>query len=82
MDDFDYTVSAELFLRGLGAGGKRLVYKRFASSADAISFAVETAAGFPVVTMEADGQRYEKADIRRLYDAATYPLARKSALAV
>ena len=77
MNDFDYGVPAELFLRGIGAGGKRLVYKRFGIAAAAIQFAVEGSAGFATVTLEVDGDRFEKADIRRLYDASSYPLARK-----
>ncbi len=81
MNDFDYGIPAELFLRGIGAGGKRLVYKRFGSSAAAIQFAVEGSAGFATVTMEVEGERFEKDGIRRLYDAGDYPLARKLPLA-
>ena len=81
MSDFDYGIPAELFLRGIGAGGKRLVYKRFASAAAAIQFAVEGSTGFATVTMEIDGERFEKDDIRSLYAASDYPLARKPPLA-
>ena len=81
MKDFDYAVPAELFLRGIGAGGKRLVYKRFLSAAAAVQFAVERGDGYSAITLETDDQRYEKADIRRLYDAGGYPLARKLPLA-
>ncbi len=81
MNGFDYGIPAELFLRGIGAGGKRLVYKRFASAAAAIQFAVEGSGGFATVTLEVDSDRFEKADIRRLYDAGDYPLSRKLPLA-
>jgi hypothetical protein len=81
MKDFDYSIPAELFLRGIGAGGKRLVYKRFASAAAAVQFAIERGEGYSTVTLETDDERYEKADIRRLYDADGYPLARKLPLA-
>jgi len=81
MNGFDYGIPAELFLRGIGAGGKRLVYKRFASAAAAIQFAVEGSGGFATVTLEVDSDRFEKADIRRLYDAGDYPLARNVPLA-
>ncbi len=81
INNFNYDVSAELFLRGIGAGGKRLVYKRFTSAAAAIQFAVEGSSGFATVTLEVDGERFEKDDIRRLYDAEDYPLMRKLPLA-
>lgn len=81
MNDFDYGIPAELFLRGIGAGGKRLVYKRFDSAAAAIQFAVEGSAGFATVTLEVEGDRFEKDGIRRLYDAGDYPLSRKLPLA-
>ncbi|MEN3975779.1 hypothetical protein [Emcibacter sp. SYSU 3D8] len=81
MNAFDYQVPAELFLRGIGAGGKRLVYKRFVSAAAAVQFAVEGASGFATATLEVDGDRFEKADIRRLYDADDYPLSRNVPLA-
>jgi len=81
MNDFNYGIPAELFLRGIGAGGKRLVYKRFLSAAAAIQFAVEGSAGFATVTLEVEDERFEKDGIRRLYDAADYPLARSVPLA-
>ncbi len=81
MNDFDYGIPAELFLRGIGAGGKRLVYKRFPSAAAAIQFAVEGSSGFATVTLEVEGDRFEKDGIRRLYDAGDYPLSRKLPLA-
>jgi hypothetical protein len=77
MKDFDYETPAELFLRGIGAGGKRLVYKRFTSASAAIQLAVEGAAGFATITLEVEGERFEKSGIRELYDAEDYPLARK-----
>ena len=81
MKEFDYSVPAELFMRGIGAGGKRLVYRRFASAATAIQYAVEHAEGFRAVTLEIQEERFEKAAIRELYDALSYPLARSANLA-
>ena len=58
-----------------------LGYKRFAQAADAIRFAMEEvpreclAGAF----LEVDGERYGGEDIRRLYESAEYPLARRAA---
>jgi hypothetical protein len=79
---FDYKAPTELF-----SGRKRLPrrqplgYKRFAQAADAIRFAMEEvpreclAGAF----LEVDGERYGGEDIRRLYESAEYPLARRAA---
>jgi hypothetical protein len=79
---FDYKAPTELF-----ATRKRLPrrqplgYKRFAQAADAIRFAMEEvpreclAGAF----LEVDGERYGGEDIRRLYESAEYPLARRAA---
>jgi hypothetical protein len=51
---FDYTASAELFMPKKGKAGVRqpLSYRRFASAAEAISFAVED---FPAIQTPVHG---------------------------
>jgi Arc/MetJ-type ribon-helix-helix transcriptional regulator len=79
---FDYGASAELF-----PGGQRkrmtgaVMYKRFASAADAIRYAVEAlpATSFLGASLEANEQRFDSKGIRRLYDSAEYPLRRQPA---
>jgi len=77
---FDYDAPAELFMQRR-KGGKRqpLVYRRFASAAEAIRFAIEE---FPAVrTLEAwlqvGEERFDSDDIQRLYDTEEYPLRRR-----
>jgi hypothetical protein len=79
-DLIDYGMDAELY--SMKAGGFRrqsLDYKRFACAAEAIKFAIEDLA--PQILagtyLEVDGWRYQSAEIRRLYDSADYPLARR-----
>lgn len=66
------------------AGGFRrqsLDYRGFACAAEAIRFAIED---FPPqllggTYLEVDESRYRSGEIRRLYDGADYPLARRVA---
>jgi hypothetical protein len=81
-DLIDYGMNADLY--SMKAGGFRrqsLDYRRFACAAEAIRFAVEDLA--PQILagtyLEVDGLRYRSAEIRRLYDSADYPLARRVA---
>ncbi|MEN3952574.1 hypothetical protein [Iodidimonas sp. SYSU 1G8] len=76
---FDYQAPADLFLRSIGARGKQLAYKRFDSAASAIQFVVEGRQAYALTTLEVGEDRFEKADIERLYEAGDYPLARKAA---
>jgi hypothetical protein len=78
---FDYCVPAELFV-GKQRGGRRqrLGYRRFASAAEAIRFAVED---FPAVRtlgawMQVGEERYDSDDIHRLYESGDYPLPRRT----
>ena len=62
----------------------RARYQRFARAADAIRFAIEDLppellAG---AYLEVEEERFDADGIRRLYDHAAYPLARRAATAV
>lgn len=82
MADFDYDAAAELYSIGRrpsrrGPSG----YKRFAQAAHAIRFAMEDLTPQHLVgaLLEVDEKRYGSHDIRRLYESADYPLARRAA---
>jgi hypothetical protein len=82
MSEFDYKAAAELFpTRRRIPRRQPLGYKRFAQAAQAIRFAMEDVAPELLVgaCLEVDEQRYGSADIRRLYESAEYPLARRGA---
>ncbi len=77
---FDYDAPVELFMqRRKGRKRQPLVYRRFASAAEAVRFAVEE---FPAMrTLEAwlqvGDERFDSDDIQRLYDNEEYPLPRR-----
>jgi Arc/MetJ-type ribon-helix-helix transcriptional regulator len=91
MAAFDYSTVAELFPTRTEAelfpSSKRrhrrepVGYGRFARAADAIRFAIEELS--PSLLAEAhlnvDGQSFGGERIRRLYESAEYPLARRVA---
>jgi len=82
MDEFDYNAAAELFpTRRRVPKRAPLGYKRFAQAAHAIRFAMEDVAPELLVgaCLEVDERRYGSDAIRRLYESAEYPLARRSA---
>lgn len=82
MAEFDYNAAAELFpTRRRVARRQPLGYKRFTRAAQAIRFAIEDVAPELLVgvCLEVDEQRYNSDDIRRLYESAEYPLARRGA---
>ena len=81
--EFDYNSPAELFIpkRSGGRRHQRINYRRFATAADAIRFAVEE---FPAVRtfgawMRVGDQRYNGDEICRLYESNEYPLSRAPA---
>ncbi|MGD0334026.1 MAG: hypothetical protein ABSA90_12340 [Xanthobacteraceae bacterium] len=82
MSEFNYKAAAELFpTRRRIPRRQPLGYKRFAQAAHAIRFAMEDVAPELLVgaCLEVDEQRYGSDDIRRLYESADYPLARRAA---
>jgi hypothetical protein len=81
---FDYSLEAELFSsKGGNFRRQPLGYKRFARAADAICFAIEELPPHCLVGtyLQVNDERYQAKDIRRLYESAEYPLARRLAAA-
>jgi hypothetical protein len=76
----DYSAPAELFYNSSLRSNRKMVYRRFPTAAEAISFAIEelgvVAAGF--TTLQVGEDRFERGQIRRLYDGPEYPLTRKA----
>ena len=78
---FDYTASAELFIPRRKRGARQLPsYRRFATAAEAIRFAVEE---FPAIRtfgawMRVGEERFNGDDIRRLYESSSYPRRRRT----
>ena len=71
---FDYSAPAELFLSKPAKGSTK--YRRFATAAEALRFAVEDlripkAFG---AWLEVGDERFSSNDIQRLYEAEDYPL--------
>jgi Arc/MetJ-type ribon-helix-helix transcriptional regulator len=78
---FDYSTAAELFAaRSRRPTRQTIEYRRFASAADAIRYAIEELrpAFLAGAYLEVDEERFDRFEIRRLYDSADYPLARRA----
>jgi hypothetical protein len=77
--NFEYSKPAELFMAKRKHGPRtRIKYRRFATAAEAIRFAVE---GLPPIKplaawMQIGDDRFDGDEIRRLYDGRDYPLRR------
>ena len=81
MADFDYNAAAELFpTRRRLPRRESFKYKRFLRAAAAIRFAIEDLPPECLVGafLEVGDERYGSDDIRRLYESASYPLARRA----
>jgi hypothetical protein len=77
---FDYAASAELFMPKRKRGVRQpLSYRRFATAAEAIRFAVEELpAGAALAPwMQVGDERFNSDDIRRLYESTGYPRRRR-----
>jgi hypothetical protein len=76
---FDYAAAAEIYpSRARGSRRHPVGYKRFDSAAEALRFAIEQlpAEALAGAYLEIGEERYDARDIRALYDASEYPLAR------
>ena len=71
---FDYSLPAELFLAR--RRGRHTEYRRFATAAEAIHYAVEELRALRSLTawMQVGDERFNKDEIHRLYDDGDYPL--------
>lgn len=81
MTDFDFTVMAELYPRRAKMSKREPVsYKRFATAAEAIRYAVEDLHPDLLVgaVLEVDEQRFDSEAIMSLYASSDYPLPRKA----
>jgi hypothetical protein len=78
---FDYCSPAELFTaKRKGGSRQRLGYRRFATAAEAIRFAVEE---FPAMRslgawILVGDERFDSKEIHRLYESDDYPLGRRT----
>ena len=82
MSQFNYAAPAELFgNRGHKGRPHPVRYRRFASGAEAVRFAVEAvpAALLVGLTLESDEDRFDHSGIRQLYESPDYPLDRDAA---
>jgi hypothetical protein len=80
MSLFDYHAPAELFL-AKPMKGSRTKYRRFATAAEAIRYAVEdlrTSRAFGAWLQVGD-ERFNSVEIQRLYEADDYPLRKARA---
>jgi hypothetical protein len=76
---FNYETPAELFMAKRKGGSRQpLGYRRFASAAEAIRFAIEELPSVRTLGawMQVGDDRFDVDDIQRLYDSDDYPLKR------
>jgi hypothetical protein len=75
---FDYQRPAELFMAKRKGGPQRLGYRRFATAAEAIRFAVENFSAVHTLGayMQVGDERFDSDAIHRLYESSDYPLRR------
>ena len=78
---FDYAASAELFMAKRRHGVRQpLSYRRFATAAEAIRFAVEEFSAMRALGawMLVGEERFDSVEIHRLYESDDYPLGRRT----
>ena len=80
MAGFDYDAPADLFPARSKHGRRPVGYRRFATAAEAIRFAIEqmTAEFLDGTIMEVENERADGSRIMLLYDSTDYPLVRKT----
>lgn len=81
-ETFDYDAEAELFsVRSQQSSRQASGYRRFGRAADAVRFAIEELPPEQLLRahLEVEESRFDRNGIRRLYDAAAYPFARRDA---
>ncbi|KKB10443.1 hypothetical protein VE25_18010 [Devosia geojensis] len=78
MTSFDYSAFAELYPSRNFRHKRVLRYRRFATAAEALRYAMEQMPRELLAgsTLEVDEERFEAAEIDALYRARDYPLAR------
>jgi hypothetical protein len=79
---FDYDAPAELFMAKRKGGARQpLGYRRFATAAEAIRFAVEDSPAVRTLGawMQVGDERFDGDAIQQLYDRDDYPLTRRAA---
>lgn len=81
---FDYNASAELFPTRRRKGSRASGYRRFATAAEAIRYAIEDLSPELLIGahLQVEERRFDCDGIRRLYESTGYPLERRSASAV
>jgi len=80
MSTIDYSAPAELYPSKSFFKTRTVRYQRFNTVAEALRYAIEELPGEMLrgSLLEVDEQRFESAQIRALYDADAYPLARRA----